>query len=127
MNFNYHQPTEIRFGRGRVKELGEVAARYSKKIVLVTVPVFDAIKPWIENARKCLENEGIEVFHFDGVVPNLTTDSIDTGTEMARTHHIDVVVGFGGGSSMDTAKAIAIGATHEGTAWDYLYFKKRTY
>ncbi len=57
------------------------------------------------------------------MVPNPTTDSITAGAALAREHQADVVVGLGGGSSMDTAKAIAVEATHEGTCWDYLFGK----
>lgn len=122
-NFNYYQPTEIRFGWGRVKEVGEVAAKYGKRCLLVTVPVFPALEPVFEKVKTSLKNAGVEVAHFDGVIPNPTTDSITAGAKVAKAHNADVVLGVGGGSSMDTAKAIAVEATHKGTCWDYLFFK----
>jgi alcohol dehydrogenase class IV len=66
----------------------------------------------------------VEVAHFDGVVPNPTTESITAGAKAAKAHKADVVLGLGGGSSMDSAKAIAVEATHKGTCWDYLWFSK---
>jgi alcohol dehydrogenase class IV len=66
---------------------------------------------------------GLEVAHFDKVIPNPTTDVVSKGAELAMAHKADIVLGLGGGSSMDTAKAIAVEATHEGTAWDYLFFR----
>ena len=123
-SFNYHQPTEIRFGSGRARELGRVAARYGKRALLVTVPVFDAIAPAVEAAKASLTKAGLAVAHFDGVVPNPTTESITAGAAAATAHQADVIVAFGGGSSMDSAKAIAVEATHDGSCWDYLFFRE---
>ncbi|MHC4423595.1 MAG: iron-containing alcohol dehydrogenase [Planctomycetota bacterium] len=123
-DFNYYQPTEIRFGAGRVSEVGEVVARFGKRCLLVTVPVFAAIEPVVEKVKASLTKAGVEVAHFDGVVPNPTTESITAGAKVAKAHKVDVVLGLGGGSSMDSAKAIAVEATHKGTCWDYLWFSK---
>ncbi len=123
-DFNYYQPTEIRFGCGRLKEIGEVVAKYGKRCLLVTVPPFAALEPIFEKAKASLAGAGVEVAHFDGVVPNPTTGSVTAGADVAKAHNADVVLGLGGGSSMDTAKAIAVEATHDGTCWDYLWFSK---
>ncbi|HHY48075.1 MAG TPA: iron-containing alcohol dehydrogenase [Firmicutes bacterium] len=120
--FNYYQPTEIRFGWGRVNEVGEVVARFGRRCLLTTVPVNNALAPVFERVKASLRAVGVDVYHFDGVVPNPTTDSVDKGVAMAIEHGVQVVLGVGGGSSMDTAKAIAVGATHEGRAWDYRLF-----
>ncbi len=123
-NFNYYQPTEIRFGAGRLSEVGEVAAKFGKRCLLVTVPVFAAIEPVVEKVKASLTDTGVKVAHFDGVIPNPTTESITAGAKAAKAHKADVVLGLGGGSSMDSAKAIAVEATHKGTCWDYLWFSK---
>jgi len=122
---DYYQTTEIKFGWGRVKEVGEIVSRFGKRCLMVTVPVFDTMAPVFENIKKSLKEADVKVFHFDGVVPNPTTDSVNKGTEMAIKNNIDIVLGVGGGSSMDTAKAIAVGATHEGEAWDYRLFSNK--
>lgn len=119
MYFNYFQPTDIRFGCGRISEVGEIVAQYGKRCLLVTVPVFDAIAPIVDKIKVCLKDAGVEVAHFDGVVPNPTTDSITAGSQVAVSFKADVVLGVGGGSSMDSAKAIAVEATHQGSSWDY--------
>ncbi len=121
--FNYFQPTDIRFGCGRVKEAGEIVASLGKRCLLITVEPFPALEGVFEKIKKSLADAGVEVEHFTGVVPNPTTDSITAGAEMAKKHNADVVLGVGGGSSMDSAKAIAVEATHEGTSWDYLFYK----
>ncbi len=123
-SFDYHQPTEIRFGSGRAGETGEVAARYGTRALLVTMPVFDAIAPAVDAVKASLADAGLAVAHFDGVVPNPTTESITAGAAAATDHQADVIVGFGGGSSMDSAKAIAVEATHPGSCWDYLFFRE---
>jgi alcohol dehydrogenase class IV len=72
-----------------------------------------------DRVKRYLAESDVAVEHFDGVVPNPTTDCITAGADMAKEAGADVVLGVGGGSSMDTAKAIAVEATHPGTAWDY--------
>jgi len=121
--FNYYQPTEIRFGCGRVAEIGEVVSRFGSRCLIVTVPLFPEIEPVFNKVKDSLANNGVEIAHFDKVIPNPTIDIVSEGAVLAETHEADVVLGLGGGSSMDTAKAIAVEATHEGTAWDYLYFR----
>ncbi|MDR1785570.1 MAG: iron-containing alcohol dehydrogenase [Spirochaetaceae bacterium] len=121
-DFNYFAPTEIVFGCGRVKETGALASRFGKKALLVTVPEFPAIAPLYKRVKESLAAAGIEVCHYDGVIPNPTTEVVTAGTKLARSFGADLVIGLGGGSSMDTAKAIAVEATHPGTAWDYLHY-----
>ena len=50
--FDYYQPTELKFGWGRVEEVGEIISNYGKKCLLVTVPVFDALEPVFNNIKK---------------------------------------------------------------------------
>ncbi len=122
--FNYFQPTDIRFGQGRLQEIGEAVSSVGRRCLLVTVAEFPEFAPLYEKTKALLEEKGIEVAHFDGVIPNPTTDVITDGARMARDHQADVVLGLGGGSSMDSAKAIAVEATHPGTAWNYLFFSE---
>jgi len=122
-NFNYYQPTEIRFGRGRVREIGEVVSLFGKRCLIVTVPVFPEIETVVNKVKDSLVDNGVDIAHFDKVIPNPTTDIVTDGAEIARAHNADVVLGLGGGSSMDTAKAVAVEATHEGTSWDYLFYR----
>lgn len=124
-NFNYYQPTRIRFGWGRVNEIGRVVARIGKKCLLVTVKSFPALQPLFEKIKNLCTEAGVELFHFEGVIPNPTIECINLASEMAIKNKIDVVLGVGGGSSIDTAKAVAVGATHEGEAWDYRLGQKR--
>jgi alcohol dehydrogenase class IV len=122
-SFIYFQPTEIRFGRGRLDEVGEMVVRFGKRCLIVTVPIFPVFEPVLGRVKSSLQKAGVTWAHFDGVVPNPTTDCITAGANIAKEFRADVILGVGGGSSMDTAKAIAVEATHPGTAWDYLFFK----
>jgi alcohol dehydrogenase class IV len=122
--FDYFQPTEIKLGRGRVEEIGETVPRYGRRCLIVTVPLFSAIEPAFIKVKESLVKNGVDVLHFDQVIPNPTTDVITEGARMALAQKADVILGFGGGSSMDSAKAIAVEATHEGTSWDYLFYRE---
>jgi len=122
-SFNYYQPTEIRFGRGRIEEAGQVTALYGKRCLLVTTPD-KPLRPLYTKVKKLLTKAGLRVAHFDRVVPNPTTDSIAEGSKIAKAFKADVILGLGGGSSMDTAKAIAVEATHKGSCWNYIWCSK---
>ncbi|HBO33208.1 MAG TPA: alcohol dehydrogenase [Anaerolineaceae bacterium] len=121
--FNYFQPTEIRFGCNRLEEVGEATVKYGKRCLIVSTPENEVFKPFIDRVKQSLVKAGVDHTHFDGVVPNPTTDCVTEGANLAKSFKADVILGIGGGSSMDTAKAIAVEASHPGTAWDFLYFK----
>jgi alcohol dehydrogenase class IV len=121
-NFNYFAPTEIVFGCGRINEVADLALRFGKKAFLVTESISSPVAPIFKRVRTILEDAGLEVEQFDGVIPNPTTDVVTAGADIAKKFGAQVVIGIGGGSSMDTAKAIAVEATHPGTAWDYLHY-----
>lgn len=118
-NFDYFAPTQIAFGAGRVKQVGEITARYGKKAMLVTETVAPALEGLYNCVKRSLADAGIDCVHYDGVIANPTTDVVSKGANIAKAAGVDVVIGLGGGSAMDTAKAIAVEATHPGTAWDY--------
>ncbi|MBB3186211.1 iron-containing alcohol dehydrogenase [Microbacter margulisiae] len=123
-NFNFHQTTEIKFGIGRVQELGQIVAQYGTKVLLVTTPAaVPALAQQYKKVIQILEASEILVAHFDGVIPNPTVETISKGAKMAREFGAEVIIGLGGGSSMDSAKAISVEATHPGTSWDYLFYK----
>lgn len=121
--FDYHLPTQIHFGPGRLKELGEIVKRYGDRCLVVSGPKSGSLKDVYPKIMENLDSGGVAAAHFDGIIPNPTTDTIEAGARMAQDHRAEVIVGIGGGSSMDSAKAIAVEATHEGSCWDYLFFR----
>lgn len=121
--FDYFQPTKIKFGHGRAIEAGKYVSRFGKRCLIVTGPSFPKIELGFEKVSRSLADSNVEIVHFDKVIPNPTTEVITEGAEVAKAFRADVVLGLGGGSSMDSAKAIAVEATHKGTSWDYLFYR----
>jgi alcohol dehydrogenase class IV len=121
-NFSYQHPTEIIFGIGRFAELGSIVTRFGRRCLLVSYPKTDALTDRYAEASELLRDAAIEFEHFDDVIPNPTIEIVSQGAKIARAFAADMVLGIGGGSSLDTAKAIAVEATHEGSCWDYLFF-----
>ena len=119
MKFNYFAPTEIIYGSGRVAETGDIAKRFGKKALVVTMPRKAYSSPVYDRVFESLRKSGVAYVHFDGVIPNPTTDTVTEGADIAKKESADLVIGLGGGSAIDTAKAIAVEATHEKTAWNY--------
>jgi alcohol dehydrogenase class IV len=123
--FEYQHAGEIIFGNGRISEVGSIVSRHGQRCLIVSGPKKGALRDLYPIVGELLEHLGLEWEHFDGVSPNPTVDLISTGAKLARTFNADVILGIGGGSSLDTAKAISVEATHEGTSWDYVFFKQR--
>ena len=121
--FNCYMPTEVIFGCGKIQEVGKLAKRFGNKALLVTNSANSPRGELYRRVMDILKEEGIESWNFDGVVANPTTDSISAGAKIAKENGVEMVIGLGGGSAMDTAKAIAVEATHDGSAWDHLYYK----
>ena len=118
--FHYYQPTKIHFGAGQLNELGHVCRGYGKTCFLVTTP--DApLQPLYERVKKLLDAEGISVIHFDKVEPNPSVEIVEQGFAMLKEQPADFVLAVGGGSSIDTAKAIAFANGKESIDWDHLF------
>ena len=123
-SFRYYQPTEILFGCGQIDNIAALSQRFGKRCLLVTTPTVPELEPMFKRVKDILGKAGLDVAHFDGIQPNPTTDNISEGAGVALSHRAEMVIGLGGGSAMDGAKAIAVEAAHEGTAWDYLFYRK---
>jgi alcohol dehydrogenase class IV len=123
-SFRYYQPTEILFGCGQIDNIAALSQRFGKRCLLVTTPTVPELEPMFKRVKEILGKAGLDVAHFDGIQPNPTTDNISEGAGAALSHQAEIVIGLGGGSAMDGAKAIAVEATHEGTAWDYLFYRE---
>jgi alcohol dehydrogenase class IV len=123
--FNYQQGSEIIFGNGRIQEIGTVVSRYGRRCLIVSGPKQGALRDLYPVVGDLVEGAELQWEHFDGVTPNPTVDLVTEGAKVAKHFKADVILGIGGGSSLDAAKAIAVEATHEGTSWDYLFFKRK--
>ena len=118
MNFEFALPGKIVFGPGKISEIGKVSAGFGKKALLVCDP-FCVTSGLTEKVLKHLDASNVKAVVFSEVVPNPTTTSIEEGVLKARKGKCDVIIGLGGGSSMDTAKAVAVGASHPEPIWNY--------
>lgn len=121
--FAYEQTTKIIFGSGSIAELPDLAAGLGERILLVTGSKKSSRQQLYDSVTQQLRSRGLTVFHFDKVVQNPTTECVEKGTSIAHKEGCQAVIGLGGGSVMDTAKAIAVTAANGGRAWDYLFFK----
>ena len=117
-NYKFEVP-EIIFGRGMLSQVGQCARRLGgKKVFLVSDKgLFHA--GWVDIAMRSLLEAGLEFIYFDGITPNPKDHEIEEGVKAYQRHGADVIVGLGGGSSMDAAKAIAILVSNGGKIVDY--------
>ncbi|MBB4267952.1 iron-containing alcohol dehydrogenase [Roseospira visakhapatnamensis] len=124
-SFNFYQPTRLLFGSGRRVDAGAAARDLADSALFVVDPMLLTVAAdKVEDVQRSLGEAGVRVVTSTDVVPNPTLDAIQRGAELAKGEGVKAVIGMGGGSAIDTAKAIAVAARHPGTAWDYLYFKK---
>lgn len=107
--FNFYQPTKIKFGPGRLSELPEIVAAHGARCLLITTSDA-ALQATHDRAIKLLEDQGIAFTHFDGVEPNPTVEIVQAASQLARDKQADLIVALGGGSVIDTAKAVAFSA-----------------
>ncbi len=123
MKFNYNLPINILFGRGRVTDIGNIAATYGKRVLLVTGTTSTKKTGLLDRVISYLKEASLECIIFDQVTSNPLTTTAMEGSIMAREKCCDVVIGLGGGSIMDCAKAIAFLAKNDGDINDYIFNK----
>lgn len=124
MKFNYNLPVNIIFGRGKVNEVGIEVAKYGKKPLIVTGKNSTKKTGLLDKTISLLKEAGAEPIVFDKVEQNPLTTTAYAGAEIAKENKCDVVLGIGGGSIMDAAKAIAFIALNDGDISDYIFGKK---
>lgn len=118
--FRFYQPTQIYFGENRLNEIGKLSLRYGKRCLLVTTPD-EPLRPLYERIIKLLNEQNISVLHFDKVEPNPTVEIVEAGFSLIKDNPVDFVLAVGGGSSIDTAKAISFTYGKDSIDWDYLF------
>lgn len=124
MEFNYYLPVNLVFGRGRVAELGTITASYGKKAMIVTGKGSTKKSGLLDRAITYLKEAGVDCVIYDNVSQNpLTTTAIE-GAELAKAANCNVIIGLGGGSIMDCAKAVAFLTKNTGDINDYIFARK---
>lgn len=123
-DFTYHAPTEVIFGNNAENRLGEAAKKYGSKALLVFGKGSIVKSGLLDRVHESLESAGIEYKDFGGAKPNPTLEHAEEGIKEATGFGADIIIGIGGGSAIDTAKAIAHGtANPDYNLWD-LWTKK---
>jgi alcohol dehydrogenase len=117
--FDFQCPTRIIFGPGKLSELGGLAAEFGSKRVLVVSDPGIVAAGHTPRGIGSLEAAGLTVALFDGVQENPTTENVDAGLAVARAFRPDLLIGLGGGSSMDCAKGINFLYSCGGQMQDY--------
>lgn len=126
MRFNYNLPVNLIFGAGRIEEVGSETAKYGKKALIVTGKNSTKKTGLLDRTKNIMEETGIEVIIFDQVEQNPLTTTAYQGASIAKENGCDVIVGLGGGSIMDAAKAIAFIVLNEGDISDYIFGIKQS-
>lgn len=107
LDFHLHMPTRIVFGRGEVEKVGAEAARIAGKVLVVTGRTATRKTGVLQRVVDSLQGAGVEVIVYDRIEPNPRTHTVDEGARIAREEDCGLIIGLGGGSPMDAAKAIA--------------------
>ncbi len=123
-DFTYYNPTRIEFGRGKEKNIGKYIKEYGLSKVLIVYGSERIKKSGLfETVIKSLSGEGISYEELGGVVSNPVMSKVYEGIELAKSTGVEAVLAVGGGSVLDSAKAIAAGAKYEGDVWDFFTYK----
>ncbi len=118
--FRYYQPTRIHFGAGALNQLGEICQRYGNRCFMVTT-ADEPLQPLYKRVKDLLQKVNIQVIHFDEVMPNPNAEMVERGFEVLKKEPCDFVLAVGGGSSIDTAKAIAFAHGADHIDWDHIF------
>ena len=119
-DFTFHHPTKIEFGRGKERNIGLYMREFDAKRTLLIYGSERIKKDGLfDTVAASLKENGIEFIELGGVVSNPVLSKVYEGIELARKFNADSVLSVGGGSCLDSAKAIAAGALYEGDVWDF--------
>ena len=124
-NFNYYTPTRVVFGRGTESETGALVKAQGCGKVLVHYGSGSVVRSGLlDRVYKSLDDAGISYVSLGGVVPNPRLSLVYEGIELCRKEGVDFILAVGGGSVIDSAKAIGYGLANEGDVWDFYEGKR---
>ena len=120
INFDYRNPTRVVFGKGTIAKAGPLVKEYHGTTVLVHYGS-GSIKSnnVYDTAIKSLTAAGLSIVELGGVKPNPRLALIQEGIKLCREKKVDFILAIGGGSVIDSAKAIGVGVPYEGDVWDF--------
>lgn len=124
-NFQYYAPTKVVFGKGTEDQTGQLVAEQGCRKVLVHYGSGSVVRSGLlERIGRSLDEAGIAYVLLGGVVPNPRLSLVYEGIELCKKEKVDLILAVGGGSVIDSAKAIGYGVANGGDVWDF-YEKKR--
>lgn len=124
-NFQYYSPTKVIFGKGTEKEAGRLVREQGAKKVLIHYGGKSAVRSGlIDRVKASLDEAGIEHVELGGVVPNPHVEKVYEGIDLCKKENVDFILAVGGGSVIDSSKAIAYGLVYDGDVWD-LFSKEK--
>lgn len=119
-NFNFYSPTYFEFGRNTEEKAGKLIKRFGGKKTLVHYGSGSVVRSGLlGRVLASLDAEGILHVELGGAMPNPRSGLVYEGIELCRKEKVDFILAVGGGSAIDSAKAIAIGVPYEGDFWDF--------
>ena len=124
-NFTFYSPTYFVFGKDTENQAGEYVKKFGGSKVLIHYGGGSVVKSGLlDRVKASLEKEGISYVLLGGVKPNPRSGLVYEGIELCKKENVDFVLAVGGGSTIDSSKAIAAGIVYEGDFWDF-YMGKR--
>jgi alcohol dehydrogenase YqhD (iron-dependent ADH family) len=124
LNFDFHAPTRILFGKDTEKEIGNLLKPHAKKVLIHYGGGSIKRSGLYDTVTASLERNGVEFVELGGVKPNPRLSLVHEGIDLCKKENIDLILAVGGGSVIDSAKAIAMGVYYNGDIWD-LYEEAR--
>lgn len=115
----FYSPTRIIFGEGSLKRVGEEAEKFGNKVLIVTGKSSAKKTGSLDEVINSLTSHNLRVEVFNKVEPDPSVETVEEGAKFAKKCAVEVVIGLGGGSPMDAAKAIALLMTNKGSITDY--------
>jgi alcohol dehydrogenase YqhD (iron-dependent ADH family) len=119
INFRFLCPTEIIFGKDSELKVGEETKKYGTRVLLHYGSGHIKKSGLYEKAIESLKKAGVEFVVLGGVMPNPRLSLVREGIRLCRENGVDFILAVGGGSVIDSAKAIAMGAVDDGDVWDF--------
>ncbi|MCD2491221.1 iron-containing alcohol dehydrogenase [Lacrimispora sp. NSJ-141] len=119
-NFTFYSPTYFVFGKGKENETGHYVRRFGGSRVLIHYGGGSVVRSGLlDRVKASLDKEGISYIELGGVKPNPRSGLVYQGIELCKKEGVDFVLAVGGGSTIDSSKAIAMGAVYDGDFWDF--------
>lgn len=119
-NFVFYSPTEFVFGKNTEVQVGALARKYGAQKVMIVYGGGSVVRSGLlDRVKQSLQEAGVAYCEMGGVQPNPTDGKVYEGIQLCRREQVDMMLPVGGGSVIDTAKAIAAGALYDGDFWDF--------